>query len=131
MSYKINEKEIENVLSRNGEERYYHFIARVSDWEELWGLKDKNGWVTAEDDEGEKSIPFWPHEEYARLCANGSWQGNDPTPIELSVFIEKWLPGMEKDGLLVAVFPTPSEKSLQISPSKLKSDLEEECGQYE
>lgn len=131
MSYRINDKEIENVLALSGADRYEHFVKRVADWEEVWSLQDINGWVSSENDEGIKSIPVWPHPEYAKLCADEHWKGNNPSSIELQVFIEKWLPGMEKDGLLVAVFPTPSGKSVQVSPTELKKHLQEECEQYE
>ncbi|MDH5446990.1 MAG: DUF2750 domain-containing protein [Gammaproteobacteria bacterium] len=131
MSYRINDKEIENVLALSGADRYEHFVKRVADWEEVWSLQDKNGWVSSENDEGIKSIPVWPHPEYTKLCAEENWKGNNPSSIELQAFIEKWLPGMEKDGLLVAVFPTPSGKGVQVTPAELKQHLQEECEQYE
>ena len=131
MTYRINEQEIKGVLALSGQGRYEHFIKRIADWEELWGLKDNNGWVTSEDDDGNKSIPFWPHPEYAKLCAEGQWKGNEETSIDLKSFIEKWLPGMEQDNLLVAVFPTPSGKSVYVQPSCLRENIEEELEQYE
>jgi hypothetical protein len=131
MSYRINDKEIENVLALSGADRCEHFVKRVADWEEVWSLRDEKGWVSSENDEGIKSIPVWPHPEYAKLCAEESWKGNKPSSIELQAFMEKWLSGMEKDGLLVAVFPTPSGKSVQVSPAELKQHLQEECEQYE
>ncbi len=131
MSYRINNKEIESLLTLSGTVRYEHFVKRVADWEEVWSLRDKKGWVLSENDEGVKSIPVWPHPEYAKLCAEESWKGNKPSSIELQEFMENWLPGMETDGVLVAVFPTPSGKSVQVSAAELKQHLLEECEQYE
>ena len=131
MTYRINDKEVDNVLSLDGQERYKHFVKRVADWEEVWGLRNNDGWVTSENNEGEESIPFWPHPEYAHRCATGQWEGNQPTPIDLESFIEEWLPGLEGDAMLVAVFPTPEGKSVHVQPSVLLESLKEELTQYE
>ena len=57
------------------------------------------------------------------------------TPYLLSdpylLFMEKWLPGMERDEILVAVFPTPEGKSIYVQQSMLLESLEEELIQYE
>ena len=131
MAYRIHENEISAILALPGHSRYEHFVKRVADWEELWGLKDNDGWVTSVNNAGEKSIPFWPHPEYAHMCAEGSWERNLSTRIDLQAFMEKWLPGMERDGILVAVFPTPEGKSVYVQPSMLLESLEEELIQYE
>lgn len=131
MTYIVNDKEITNVLSLSGPDRYEHFVNRVADWEELWGLKDDAGWVTLANDEGEEGIPLWPHPEYAKMCANGPWEGNQPALIDLRSFIEKWLPGMEHDGMLVAVFPTPEGKGVFVLSSVLAEDLNEALNQYD
>ncbi len=131
MVYRINEKEIAAILALPGQSGYEHFVKRIADWEELWGLKDNEGWVTSANDEGEKSIPFWPHPEYAHMCAEGSWEGNLATRIDLKSFMEEWLPGMERDGMFVAVFTTPEGKSVYVQPNVLLESLEEELTQYE
>ena len=131
MSYRINDKEIENVLALSGADRYEHLVSRIADWEEVWSLRDETGWVLSETDEGARSIPVWPHPEYARRCAEGRWKGNEPASIGLQAFMDKWLPGMENDGLLVMAFPTPLGKGVQVSPVELKRRLQEECEQYE
>ena len=60
-----------------------------------------------------------------------SWKGNQEASIDLKSFLEKWLPGMEKDNLLVAVFPTPAGKSAYVQPAVLQESIEEELKQYE
>ena len=131
MSYSINEQHINSVIALETSKRYEYFIQRVADWEELWSLKDESGWVSSANNEGLMSIPFWPHPKFAELCASDSWEGNNPSPIALSDFMSKWLPGMNHDGLSVAVFPLPEGKAVEINPLELLEQLEMACQQYE
>ena len=52
MSWIMNEKEVENVISLPAEGRYEYFIKRVADWEVVWSLGNEDGWVLAGDDGG-------------------------------------------------------------------------------
>ena len=36
---------INNITNLSSPERYDYFIRKVSDFEEVWGLKDKEGWA--------------------------------------------------------------------------------------
>jgi hypothetical protein len=45
--------------------------------------------------------------------------------------MEKWLPGMEKDGIAVAVFPSSEGKGVLVAPARLKKDLEDELSRIE
>lgn len=129
MPYAINEHHVAGVLALPAAERYGHFIRRVADWQELWGLKS-GGWITCGDDNGAKCLPFWPHPEYANLMATSEWDTAIPERIELPHFME-WLPKIESDGYLVAVFPIPSGRGVIVKPSELLQHLSAECGQYE
>jgi hypothetical protein len=128
--YKINQQQIDRVLALPAAERYGHFIRRVADWEELWGLKTEEGWVMVGSKEGASCLPFWPHLEYAKLFATSEWADAIPERIELSTFMG-WLPKIERDGYFVAVFPTPLGKGVVVEPMKLRSGLAAECAQYE
>lgn len=87
MTYRITQKEIEQVSALDGPARYAHFIKRVSDWEQVWGLHATDGWASA-GCEGVETFPLWPHPEYAKLQAQGQWQGYAPEPIELGSFFK-------------------------------------------
>jgi hypothetical protein len=130
LPYAINQQQIDSVLSLAAAERYGHFIRRVADWEELWGLKTQQGWVTVGSSGGDKCLPFWPHPKYAELSATSEWRDAVPERIELSQFMG-WLPRIEEDGYFVAVFPTPSAGGVVVKPSELQAHLSEECRQYE
>lgn len=125
-SYPLNRQQFQAVSALASHQRYRHFIGRVSDWQLVWGLRNEGGWVTASDSNGNPVAPFWPHPDYAIACAVGEWAGNSPASIDVHHFLSRWLPGMEKDGMLAAVFPTPAMQGIVVSPRQLQSDIEEE-----
>jgi len=130
-TYKLTDKEMHNVLKLDGGRRFEHLVKRVADWQLVWGLHSDTGWVLACDDNGRRSFPIWPHPAYAEACAAGEWANNAPTPIDVHVFTEEWLSNMAKDGVILAVFPTPSDKAVFIEPSIFKERLDAELSQYE
>jgi hypothetical protein len=57
VSYKLNDKHIQNALKLSAPERYEYFIKRVADWRMLWALDAEDGWVIATDDNGKELFP--------------------------------------------------------------------------
>ncbi|MFV8510602.1 DUF2750 domain-containing protein [Ralstonia pseudosolanacearum] len=130
-TYKLTDKEMHHVLALDGVQRLEHLIKRVADWQSVWGLCSQAGWVAGADDDARRCFPIWPHPTYAEICAVDEWVGNAPTAIDIHAFTAKWLPNMEKDGLILAVFPTPSDKAVFIEPSVFKELLDDALSQYE
>jgi hypothetical protein len=125
------DKEFESVLSLSGSERYRYFVKKVADWEAIWSLRTQEGWILAGDDQGNELVPVWPHERFAVACATGNWSDSEPVRIEISTYLERWIPGMVRDRRLVAIFPTPSDKGVVVTPERLRQDLEAELSLYE
>lgn len=131
MSRKISDKELEAVISLAAPVRYSYFIKQSADSEGIWSLSEGDGWVLMSDDHGKELVPIWPHERFAASCATGKWANALPRLIELEKWLANWIPGMLRDGRQAAVFPTPQDKGIAVSPSQLKEDLEEELLKYE
>jgi len=133
MPKKISDKEFEDVTALTGPERYSHFVRQVADFQELWGLRTPDGWVSMGNDAGAKTIPIWPHRRYAEAFIEGQWSDAQATPIALEAWMDRWLPGVANDGVLVAVFPVAAEKQkgVVVLPERLRGDLERELEQYE
>ena len=131
MTWRPTDKEIASVLQLDGPRRYSYWVKKVADQQEVWSLWQESGWALAGDDQGRQLIPVWPHERFAGLCAHDIWAGYVPKRVELDVWIERWIPGMERDGRLVAVFPTPGDRGVAVEPAKLGDDLREELTNYE
>ena len=131
MTYKMNKQQFDQVLSLPVIERYKHFVARVADWQEVWTLKAPDGFVRFADDAGQQCVPVWPHPDYATALATESWSNCRPESLDITSFVEKWIPGMIKDKVMVVVFPTPKQKGIVVEPGKLQTDLSEELKQYD
>lgn len=130
MPYKTNPKQYEAVIGLPADQRYQHFIGRVADWEEMWSLKNADGWVGLANDEGQECIPLWPHPDYAAALATGDWADCSPVRIGLDAFLNRWVEGMNEDSVHVAVFPNLDERGVVVPPDRLKSDLEAELEKF-
>jgi len=131
MTYRLNKAQFDNVVKLAGPARYKHFIARIADWQQVWTLKQSDGFVTFGDDEGHICVPLWPHADYAMALTVGEWATCVPVDIDLDSFKEKWLPGMTRDNYHVAVFPTPNQKGVVVPAARLAEDLNEELAKIE
>lgn len=125
----ISAIQIESILALSGPDRYAHFVKVVADREEIWGLYD-DGWASALTDDGGEVFPIWPTREYAALCAEEEWCGYAPQSISLGEFMDVLLPQLSKDGILPAVFFTPSGNGVTPTVAELVGDLEEELAKY-
>lgn len=130
MTWNLRAQERQAVLKLPAPERYAYFVKRCGDWEEVWGLRDDRGWVTAEH-AGQSFMPVWPHADYARACALDSWEGAEPGLIDLDEWLNSWLPDLEARGQLVGVFPVPNGSGVPVEPGRIRGDLEAESELYE
>jgi hypothetical protein len=48
----MHPKKLERVFNLSPHERYVYFIKHVADFQEVWGLKQDDGWATTGDDNG-------------------------------------------------------------------------------
>jgi len=126
----MHAKKLESVTAMAGPARYHYFVRSIADSQVVWGLFNE-GWAQAASDEGRRALPFWPESEFAEVCATSQWAEFKPKIIPLEDFHRKWLQGMEKDGVVIAVFPTPQERGVFVDPSRLTADLKAEEAQYE
>ncbi len=123
MSWETAEEELRALQSLSAEDRAVHLVQLVADWEEAWGLLDDQGWVVAKETD---ALPLWPHADLARACAQGNWEGAEPTAIPLDDLLEELLPLLEEDGLRTALFPTPDDPGVLLDASELGRRLEAE-----
>lgn len=131
MPNELSPQQYEAVVALPADDRYSHAIGRIADWQEVWSLKDGDGFVLMANDAGDQVVPIWPHPDYAARCATGQWSAAKPELIPLEAFIQKWIPGMQRDGKLVSVFPLPQGKGATVGPEQLARDLDEELDQYD
>ena len=130
MSWDVNDAEFESVLALSAPRRYGYFIKRSAGYGELWGLYGDGGWVMAEDDDGRTLFPVWPHPRFAEACATEAWADGTPQAIDIDEWTEAWIPQLSNQGFGIAVFQTPSDRGIAVSPDRIKGDLEDELSQF-
>ncbi len=121
----MSNDQLKHVLEMSGEERFDYFLTQVVEDREIWILVNaENRFLKmVAEDGGYEYLPVWPNSDFARAYTKAS-DDLVPKSISLPEFFKKWVPGLEKDGLEIGVFPG-SDKTLWITgPSELKDDLQ-------
>jgi hypothetical protein len=122
MSFQPNQYEIRNVLQLSPQEKYAYMLAKAVSWLEVWSCRGIDGWVQSEH-MGRQCVPVWPAMAYAQLCCTGAWADAVPQALSIDDWLNRWLPGMIRDGKLTAIFPTPDNQMIVLEPEKFRNDL--------
>jgi hypothetical protein len=71
----------------------------------VWAVKDGGGFPTSTNASGETAMPFWSLESRASKVVGSvpAYAGFQPHQLSLAEFCERWLPGLERDGLRVGL----------------------------
>jgi hypothetical protein len=105
------------ILSADG--RYQYSVGKMVENGEVWSLRCDDGWVVMSSQDGEECLPVWPHRQFAAQWATGEWADCTPEAVPLAVWMERWTPGLERDGTLLAVFPHSDEEGTVVTPGEL------------
>ena len=131
MPYHLNAEQSKSVLALDNEARSVHCIGQIGDWEELWGVRNDEGWLVPCATEDMQYFPIWPHPDYAQMTADDQFPGHVPERIALDDFMSKWLPRLKDDGVKVGIFPNMEWTMWMMEPEDVLSSLEDEIAQYE
>lgn len=119
----ISDDEFNATIHLDLEQRYACFVERIVKTGTVWALKDSGGFVMMGDDFGESFVPVWPDARYAAAYAS---DGEIPEPIPLDAWVERWLPGLRRDGSGIAVFPALDSSGAVVDIEDHLEDLEQE-----
>ena len=72
--------------------------------------------------EGEELFPVWPHPDFAEAWAVDDWSDCQPKAIRLDIWLDRWIPGLERDNTLVTIFPVDEEGTV-MTPSEMEESL--------
>ncbi len=125
----MNQDQIEQILKLSCDERYDYSLVDMVDNKEIWILinDDDQFLKLFSEEEDIEYLPIWPAEDFAREYANHLNEGLTPKSIALPHFLNKWIPGLQRDGLQVNVFPSAMDDSSWIMPpDELRDDLKDE-----
>lgn len=125
----IMTKEVENVLKLDNSQKYEYFIKKIADFEEVWSLKDDDGWASLGIND-EIFFPVWAKSEFAKICISGEWKEYRCEAIDIDDFMDKWLPGLKEDGIRVTIM-WHEGVGIDVDWDELSRDIESELEQYE
>lgn len=119
MSYLMTETERNGALNLNAEYRYDLFVSKVFQHGLMWTLKGPDGLLFLAADEEEHCLPVWPHEDFAKMWANGEFEGYEPQSITLDIWQNRWVDGLTQDQISLAVFPLEDQENLIVDAVEL------------
>jgi hypothetical protein len=81
------------------------FYREVAEHQLVWTICDEDGFPAPLNPSGERAQPFWSsRSRVERIIATvAAYRGFIPVEITLDVFLERWVPGLTRDGILVGV----------------------------
>jgi hypothetical protein len=103
------------------------FCREIAQSKTVWDVKDANGFPAPVGTDGKRAMPFWSSESRAlRLISIApQFTGFTPIAIDWEIFRERWLPGLERDALLIGVnWVGVRASGFDLSPSELKANVE-------
>ena len=81
------------------------FFAEVAEQGDVFAIRDADGFPAPFNGDGKKAMPFWSLRSRADkvIATVPAYQGFAVVAIPLDEWRERWLPGLERDGLLVGL----------------------------
>jgi len=92
----------------------------------LWTIRDESGFPAPFNNDGKRAQPFWSSKSRVeRIIANvEAYSGFEPVELKLQIFLERWIPGLTKDGILIGVnWSGNSATGFDISPSQVAENI--------
>jgi hypothetical protein len=103
------------------------FYREVASSRVVWAIRDGDGFPAPVGDGDKRAMPFWSSESRAMdiIRTIAAYQEFSPVSIAWSVFCERWIPGLTKDGLRAGVnWSGARATGYDIEPSDLKRNVE-------
>ena len=110
------------------------FARDVAAREKVWTIRDRGGFPPPLTASGKRAHPFWSSLERVEAIIRTvpAYSGFEPFEISWQKFRDAWLPGMERDGLLVGVnWSGPRALGYDIDPPEVLERIEFELSQLD
>ncbi|MNK04935.1 hypothetical protein D3C87_228080 [compost metagenome] len=127
----INDKEFQTVSNLDPFERYKYVLKKIADKESFIGVKNtENEWALS-DIEGETLFTVWSDSAFANSCLVDNWKNFKLYEGELDELVDEIFPFIDKNKVLIDVFPLPHKTGFIVSLEEFIRDLEEELDKYD
>ena len=88
----------------------------------VFSIRDADGYPIAKDNDGSRALPFWSKSSRAQKVVSqvGAYRNFDVVVIDLEDWLERWLPGLERDGYLIGVnWAGPKATGYDVTPGQV------------
>ncbi len=95
----------------------------------VFSIRDDGGYLIAQDDEGHRALPFWSKSSRAKRAVTqvAAFEGFDVVEIPLDDWLREWLPGLERDGVLIGLnWAGPRATGFDLPPLQVASWMSEQ-----
>ncbi|MEZ2370353.1 DUF2750 domain-containing protein [Arthrobacter sp. RCC_34] len=81
------------------------FYREVIEHQEVWTVRDQNGFPAPEGSDGHRTMPFWSLLSRAErvITSIPAYRDFEVVSLPLERWTEDWLPGLDRDGILVGL----------------------------
>lgn len=128
MPQHLNQQQLDSINALSAEQRYDEFVDKIIKWDAVCGLCSAQGWAVISDD-ADEFLPVWYHADLAAQWATGGYSDCQPKTIPLNDWLEKWLPGMDSDNIMIVVCPDIEGEGIVVSAAELREDLQRATNQ--
>jgi hypothetical protein len=104
-----------------------NFYEEVAANRVVWAIKDAGGYPAPIGDGEQRSMPFWSSRERAQRIISSVHAYRDFLPVSIpwGEFVERWVPGLAKDGLLAGVnWSGERATGFDIAPDVVRKNVE-------
>jgi hypothetical protein len=119
----VNDKQFKAVSALNPAARLEHFIARVTDEEEVTVIRTADYYFLISGLDQPSRLPLWPHPRYASAWASViSLEANAAT-ISLDELLETTLPDLAAKNIGISVFPVGVDPGITMTVPDLSARI--------
>ncbi|WP_018981408.1 DUF2750 domain-containing protein [Salinimonas chungwhensis] len=116
---------IKQAASLSAEERQALFMQYSEKAGALWLRQGAEGYVMIAPEqcatvaEFSALLPVWPHQSLVALWPVPDDNISQPVSLQLSEFLDTWLPGLKKNNVGVVIFPIADDNGMVMSADEL------------
>lgn len=92
----------------------------------LWTIRDEGGFPAPINSNGKRAQPFWSSKTRAEkmIATVPAYSGFVLLELELEAFLERWVPGLTKDGILVGLnWSGGSATGFDVEPEQVSRNI--------
>ncbi len=120
---KLSDAVIEQAMKLSAEDRQELVVSYIAKANEIWMVQGSEGFVMFEGGESVQ-LPVFPHHDLAQKFVDINEIEGQCVNITLVEFLQTWLPGLDKNGVELVMFPTTSDvENLVMTAGDLASEL--------